>query len=462
MEDISMTKANVHISPDGMQAYLRLQPPEAGEGYTAEGLLQCLQSQRVTVGIDQAAVEQIVEDQAYMREICVAHGKEPINGENGRLDLKFNPKVDGKPQIKEDGSVDYWSIHTVEMVKEGQVIAIYIPPTEAINGETVTGKPVVALRGKPLQPLRGKGFHCEEDGCTYIADLSGKIEMNNGKIKISAVYEISGDVGITTGHVDYHGDVVIHGGIQPGASVRTSGSLTVDGVCENCIIEAGKDIVLRSGVLGGNKTSIRAGGNIHAKFFEYCRVKADGFIEVTYALDSRMISFDHIYVTGKKGSIIGGYAYAISGMDVNVIGNSTEVKTQVHVGVSEQMRQELSSMQKAVQEDTEVIQKITTGLKQYEAVAAQKGIDISKDPRKTELLRVKMKTQADMAEHKKEVDRLQALVDRGANAKITVIRKVYSGCVVTVDQATLTVKEMQESVCFQKRKEKVVMISLNG
>ena len=79
-------------------------------------------------------------------------------------------------------------------------------------------------------------------------------------------------------------------------------ALTVDGICENCVIEAGKDIVLRSGVLGGNKTSIRAGGNIHAKFFEYCKVKADGFIEVTYALDSHMISFDHIYVTGKKGS----------------------------------------------------------------------------------------------------------------------------------------------------------------
>ena len=152
-------------------------------------------------------------------------------------------------------------------------------------------------------------------------------------------------MGIGTGNVEYHGDVVIHGGIKPGAKVSTSGSLTVDGICENCVIEAGKDIVLRSGVLGGNKTSIRAGGNIHAKFFEYCKVKADGFIEVTYALDSHMISFDHIYVTGKKGSIIGGYAYAISGMDVNVIGNSTEVKTQVHVGVSAQMRQELSDLQ---------------------------------------------------------------------------------------------------------------------
>lgn len=104
----------------------------------------------------------------------------------------------------------------------------------------VSGKPILAVRGKPLQPLRGKGFHCTEDGSTYIADLSGKIEMSNGKIRISAVYEIPGDVGIGTGNVEYHGDVVIHGGIKPGAKVSTSGSLTVDGICENCVIEAEK------------------------------------------------------------------------------------------------------------------------------------------------------------------------------------------------------------------------------
>ena len=89
-----------------------------------------------------------------------------------------------------------------------------------------------------------------------------------------------------------------------------------------------------------------------------------------------------------------------------------------------------------------------------------KGIDVSKDPRRTELLRAKMKTQADIAESQKAVDRLEELVKRGENAKISVVRKVYSGCVVTIDQQTLTVKELQESVCFQKKKEGVVMISL--
>ena len=34
MEDISMRGAVVRISQDSMEAYLTLQPPEAGEGYT--------------------------------------------------------------------------------------------------------------------------------------------------------------------------------------------------------------------------------------------------------------------------------------------------------------------------------------------------------------------------------------------------------------------------------------------
>lgn len=460
MEDISMKGATVRISADGMEAVMVLRPPEAGEEYTLPELVRYLRTQRVTEGIEEAAIQKMIEDGIYMREVCVAHGREPVHAQNGRYELNFNPNVDGKPKIKEDGSVDYWSIRTVEMVKEGQVIATYFPPTEAINGMTVTGKPVLATRGKPLQPLRGKGFHCEEDGCTYVADLSGKIEMNNGKIRISAIYEIQGDVGITTGHVDYHGDVVIHGGIQPGTVVRTSGSLTVDGICENCVIEAGKDILLRKGVLGGNKTSIRAGGNIHALFFEYCKVQANGYIEVSYALDSRMISYDHIYVAGKKGSIIGGYAYGISGIDVNVIGNSTEVKTQVHVGVTEQMVQELKEKTKAKEEALAAIEKITKGIKMFDAAAAQKGIDASKEPKRMEALRTRMKLQADAAEQTKEIEQLANFMERGKKATITVVKRAYSGIVVSIDQVSLNVKETQESVRFEKRKDSVVMISL--
>ena len=155
MEDISMRGAVVRISQDSMEAYLTLQPPETGEGYTLSELVRYIRTQRVTNGIDEAAIQEMIDGGVYMRDVCIAKGQPPVNAENGRYELHFNPAVDGKPKVKEDGSIDYWSIRTVEMVKEGQTIATYYPPTEAVNGMNVSGKPILAVRGKPLQPLRG-------------------------------------------------------------------------------------------------------------------------------------------------------------------------------------------------------------------------------------------------------------------------------------------------------------------
>ena len=144
MEDISMRGAVVRISQDSMEAYLTLQPPEAGEGYTLSELVRYIRTQRVTNGIDEAAIQEMIDGGVYMRDVCIAKGQPPVNAENGRYELHFNPDVDGKPKVKEDGSIDYWSIRTVEMVKEGQTIATYYPPTEAVNGMNVSGKPILA------------------------------------------------------------------------------------------------------------------------------------------------------------------------------------------------------------------------------------------------------------------------------------------------------------------------------
>ena len=61
MEDISMRGAVVRISQDSMEAYLTLQPPEAGEGYTLSELVRYIRTQRVTNGIDEAAIQEMIE-----------------------------------------------------------------------------------------------------------------------------------------------------------------------------------------------------------------------------------------------------------------------------------------------------------------------------------------------------------------------------------------------------------------
>ena len=75
MEDISMRGAVVRISQDSMEAYLTLQPPETGEGYTLSELVRYIRTQRVTNGIDEAAIQEMIDGGVYMRDVCIAKGQ---------------------------------------------------------------------------------------------------------------------------------------------------------------------------------------------------------------------------------------------------------------------------------------------------------------------------------------------------------------------------------------------------
>lgn len=70
---------------------------------------------------------------------------------------------------------------------------------------------------------------------------------------IQPIYEVSGDANLTTGSIDFTGDIVIHGSVESGVTIKATGSITIDGNVEACNLEAGKDIILRSGMVGGNQ-----------------------------------------------------------------------------------------------------------------------------------------------------------------------------------------------------------------
>ena len=80
--------------------------------------------------------------------------------------------------------------------------------------------------------------------------------MQNDRIVILPIHEVQGNAELSSGNIDFRGDVVIHGGVESGVKIRATGSITIDGVVEACTLEAGKDIILRSGMLGGNKASV--------------------------------------------------------------------------------------------------------------------------------------------------------------------------------------------------------------
>ena len=398
MTALTKNEPQVRVSHDNMQAYLYLPDPVL-ETYEESDIREALQKSGVVHGIQEDKIPQIIERKMYNREVLIAQGDTPRDGVNGYYEYKFDVNFSKKPKVRPDGSVDYWSIKMVEIVTEGQEIAVYHKLIPGKDGMTVKGRPVLAKRGRDLVPLRGKGFERSEDGLSYVSQMDGKIEMNNERITILPVYEVSGDVDLSIGNIDFRGDVIIHGGICSGVSVKATGTITVDGVVEGAKIEAGKDIVLRSGVMGASRAVITTRGNISAKFFEYTRVHANGSIQADVFLNCQVSCGENIILDGKKASIVGGEVGAIQGIVVHTLGSDGEVRTQVRIGNDSSVRRRIGVLRNKIEVEKANLQKIEDGLKILK--------DLKNDPRRTDLLRVKIRDTALLAEDTAELEKLE-------------------------------------------------------
>lgn len=470
---------NVNILEDEMEAYIYIDKKEPSaivsesgeseeskkmrvEKLTVPAILDKLKLGKVLFGVDQEMISRIVAEELVDEEFLIAKGIEKVDGIDGEYTYHFNTDVDKKPKIREDGSVDYWSIHVIETVEEGNLIAEYKEPIDGTNGMTVTGKPLIAKRGRPLPPLLGKGFERSKDGKEYRATICGKLDYNGSRIQISPVYEVNGDVGVNTGNIDFRGDVIIHGNVTSGASIKCTGTCTVDGVSEACSIDAGKDVMLRGGFLGGKRGSIVTNGNVFAKFIEYAYVRAEGFVEAESELDSVIISHDYVKFAGKKGAAIGGAVSAVRGVEVGNLGNANEILTIIKVGALREILAESEQLKRRIAEDTDVVNKIVQGLNQFDETAKIRGIDVSKDERRVALLRARIAKQADINEHKERMDYLNKLVLKSKGARVVVRNCVHPRVDVSIDALSVRTKDAYKSVEFVQKPDKILMYSLSG
>ncbi len=448
-------KPKVRIRYDEMEAYLLLPTPENDELYNMQDLQQVLAEGGVRYGIDQNVLTEMINNKIYGVERIIATGVEPVDGVDGYYEYNFNANPDKKPKILPDGSVDYWSVNSIEEVVEGQVIATYFPSVPGKDGMNVKGQVVNAKRARDLQALKGKGFSFNEETLTYTASFDGKIEMQNGRVVIQQIHEIHGNVDLSFGNIDFHGDVLIHGNVESGISIKATGSITVDGMVEACILEAGKDIIIRNGMQGGGKATVKTKGNITARFFEFTSIECDGLLQTDVLLDCNVRCRSRVVVNGNKGKIIGGDIRAIEGVEVFSLGNDAEKRTEVTAGAEPELCKRLYELEERILEAQENLAKIEDGLAKFAKAEAEQGISYANDPRRMSLLRVKIKDTANLASDEGEAKKLRSLVERSKGATVTVLSYVYPGVFVYIDNMRFKVNNMAQEIEFYKRQDKI-------
>lgn len=435
----------VRLSDDHMRAFLYLMPPGEGKAkYTKEELIAFLKKNDVITGYHQSNITAIIRKKVYRREIEVAAGKDVIHGENGYYEYKFSPERYCAPEVRKDGSVDYTSMSTLENVKKGSVVAIYHHAREGQDGYDVKGNVITANKAKEITALKGQVVPSPENPDVYLAAKDGKIELRDGGIDIQPVHEINGDVTLITGKVDFLGDVLIHGNVEAGVTICAGRNIEIRGAVEAANLFAGGDITLCCGIQGGNKAKVSAKGNVFADFIGQAIVSAGGSIWANAILNSRVSVDEKVILTGRKGTIIGGYTHAEKGIRATEIGNTAEVRTIVHAGCTKEIYLRAQELKKRNTEIPGLVKEIAAEIEE----SRKKYKDANELSSKLqELEQEKAALTEEWEEGRKEFQKIEKAIAASQHSEIAVGGNVYRGTLICFGVMQMPV---EHTTCFMK------------
>jgi uncharacterized protein len=314
-----------------------------------------------------AAVDEANKGRVAVRDALVALGTPSLPGKPGAIEYAF----DSTPReydftILPDGRIDYRNSKFIVTATENQLLARIGPASPGIPGTTVLGESLPAEDSEtavtPIIP--GNGVRVSEDGKAFFAAIAGIIMVNGSMLDVVNMYVVEGDVDFATGNISFNGNVLVRGTVLDGFEVKADGDIIVQKIVESARLAAGRDVIVKGGVLGRGKGLVSAGRDIRIGYAQNARLEAQGNIYIgNYAVNSYIATSKQLFALEKRGSVIGGEVFALRGVDVRTLGSETGIKTYVEAGTDYLVLRTMGEMDGVIAFCKQNIQKINEALK---------------------------------------------------------------------------------------------------
>ncbi len=414
-------KIDINVSKDRLVATLYVKDPDATEDITEEDIQELLKSYKIVFGVmnlaELAWKQKLLED----NECIIAEGKTPQNGTNGRLIVKQSTDSSLAAEEKKN----FRDITKIPMVEEHDILAQLIPPTDGEPGIDIFHNPVKQKKGKPYKCKPGTNVSFNESDQTYNATSDGQLSVGDQVINVHPLYEVSGDLSLETGNIEFNGSVVIKGNVPTGFSVTANGDVTVHGIVEASYINAGGNILIREGIAGMEKAVVIAGADIEVGYINQAEVTAGNNLKVKKSImHSNCVAQHNIFCA--NGSIIGGSCSAGKMIEVKNLGNLANSKTQLTFGISKKVLDRVSDLKQEQKELKESRQKLRILGDQLK----QKKHAVGELPTKERIMLLKQRNMLDKTTEKlqiieDELNELQVEIGNFAGMKLTVKGRAY-------------------------------------
>ena len=108
--------------------------------------------------------------------------------------------------------------------------------------------------------------------------------------------------------------------------------MQIDGVVQDCTIEAGESVIVLDGIQGQYSTTIRAHKSVYAGYLEHCTVYARESVQANCIVDCHVYCNGPVTARTGLGAIVSGSIQSAKGVSSKVIGSKAAVRTEIIIG----------------------------------------------------------------------------------------------------------------------------------
>ena len=451
----------VKISEDKLKATANMAPPvDTTHEITKEDVIQALNKAGVVYGIDGEAIDEIFTYGSYRVDVPVARGKLPTDGISAKIDYKFDTSGEQKAQFKVDehGNIDFRETDMVKSVEQGTVLAVKTPSVKGETGMTVTGKEIPAKEGKDVNLPKGENVEVSADGMSLIAAMSGQPIFRDGKVCVSAVYEVRGDVSYVTGNVNFKGSVRIHGDVKSDFVVHATDDIDITGNIEKAYLEAGGDVRVRGGLYGQQEGRIVAGGTVTIRSIESGNVEAGKNIVINQsARYSNLLAGEDIILNNPKGTIVGGKTTAGRIIDVTNLGSQSYTETPVEVGLNPKIKELKTKLETKITENKQQLDKVVQTVKTLKEMQTHGPLPPDKIELMKKLVPAVHQLRADLDADTVKLNFIIEKLKSMQAGRLKVKGKIYPGVKIFTIGSHMTVHKEINHSCFYEQNEQIIV-----
>lgn len=332
------------VSEDKLTAFFSIKK-ESTVSFTLQDIKDYLEGKGIKYGIvdDEKILDYLENKEGLDTPLKIAEGKPPDTGIDAAIKYYFDTDPLKIGTVKEGGGIDFKDRGDIPQVNKGDLLAEKIPAVEGATGHDVYGRYLSVSKPKDTTLRKGKGTSISEDKLKIYAETDGIPEISAiGKVYVSPRLEISGGVGLKTGHVDFDGKIDVIGTIQNGYRVRGN-SLKANEILK-AEIEMDGDISVPGGIIGAK---IKGGGSISAMYVHESDIEVLGDVLVEKEIIDSKINTSGTCIA-KNGPILSSRVSAKKGIQAIQIGSEISKSCNLSVGYDEKVKEDIDAIKEII------------------------------------------------------------------------------------------------------------------